>query len=169
MSRYIVNELKTGEMKKVLLVDKNKNVKSGLKKIVDSIPDHEVEETLSSIDELKTKTLSNNDIVLFELMDENLDVIKKMSRSIRYTSAKFVGMKSIENPDLEKRAFLSGLNGIIDKSSSAEKFKEMFNAVNSKGFYFSREILQSITEEYTEKSTQSSLKQKVYNAINFFK
>ncbi|MDZ7764559.1 MAG: hypothetical protein U5K00_09050 [Melioribacteraceae bacterium] len=64
-------------MKKVLLVDKNKNVKSGLKKIIDSIPDHAVEETLSSIDELKTKTLSNKNIVLFELTDENLDVIKK--------------------------------------------------------------------------------------------
>ncbi|MDZ7764558.1 MAG: hypothetical protein U5K00_09045 [Melioribacteraceae bacterium] len=84
-----------------------------------------------------------------------------MSRSIRYTSAKFVGMKSIENPDLEKRAFLSGLNGIIDKSSSAEKFEEMFNAVNAKGVYFSRDILQSIRKDY-QPEEERTLKTKIY-------
>ena len=168
LSQYIVAEFRTGKMKNVILIDKNKNVKTGLKKIINSIENHEVEEMLSSLEDLKTQILSDNDIVLFELTNENLNMIEILSRNIRFTSAKFIGMKSIENPDLEKRAFLSGLNGLIAKSSNQEKFEEMFNAVNAKGVYFNREILESIRRDHQPKE-EKKLKEKIFDAINFIK
>lgn len=168
LSRYIVNEFRTGEMKKVILVDKNENVKKGLRNIINSIDNYKVEEMITRFEGLDMQALTKQDIILFELTPGNLKKVKTLSGNIRFTSAKLIGMKSIDNPELEKRAFLSGINGVIDKSSPQKQFEEMFSAVNAKGVYFNREILQLIRKDYHFEKDKS-LKKKFFKAINFIK